>query len=413
MDSLTRRRFLVASGVAGAVALAAGATAHRLEDLFATAGDRDPDSRTLVLVTLYGGNDGLNTVVPYADPAYHDARPELAYAAEEVRRLDGEVGLNPALAGVHRLYGEGRLAVVRGVGYPKPDRSHFRSMDIWHTAEPERPASTGWVGRWLDHASGDPRLAVSFEPTLPPLLAGERSAGASVLVGERSAPRGLPESALAALAVAQAGESAARARAAACFADLRAVDQMIREVRDATVDEENDQEAETAPATATGGARTSLDAQLDLVAQCIEAGVTTRVFSVSLGGFDTHADERQLQEVLLGQLDRALTRFTERMARTDAGRKVVTAVYSEFGRRVRANGSDGTDHGTASNMLLLGSGVRGGLYGEPPSLTDLDRGDLKFTVDFRDVYATLLESVLDTDPAVVLHGWRGRMTGAL
>ncbi|MER7455949.1 DUF1501 domain-containing protein [Micromonospora sp. NPDC126480] len=413
MDILTRRRFLVASGVAGAAALAAGAAAYRLDDLLDTAGDRDSDARTLVLVTLYGGNDGLNTVVPFADPAYHDARPELAYAAEEVKRLDDEVGLNPALAGLHTLYGEGRLAVVRGVGYPKPDRSHFRSMDIWHTAEPGRPVTTGWVGRWLDRSGGDPRLAVSFEPALPPLLAGERAAGASVPVSGRTVPRGLPESALTALATAEPGESAARARAAACFADLRAVDQMIRDVRDATAGEESDEEAETVPATATGGARTSLDAQLDLVAQCIEAGVTTRVFSVSLGGFDTHADEKQLQEVLLGQLDRALTRFAARMARTDAGRRVVTAVYSEFGRRVRANGSDGTDHGTASNVLLLGAAVRGGLHGEAPSLTDLDRGDMKFTIDFRDVYATLLESVLNAEPESVLGDWRGRLAGVL
>ncbi|WP_416900402.1 DUF1501 domain-containing protein [Micromonospora echinospora] len=156
MDTVTRRRFLVAGGVVGASALAAGATAYRLDDLFATSGDRDPQARTLVLVTLYGGNDGLNTVVPYADPAYRDARPELAYTAEQVRRLDDEVGLNPALEGLHRLHGEGRLAVVRGVGYPKPDRSHFRSMDIWQTADPERPGTTGWLGRWLDRAGAIP-----------------------------------------------------------------------------------------------------------------------------------------------------------------------------------------------------------------------------------------------------------------
>ncbi|RKN40978.1 DUF1501 domain-containing protein [Micromonospora endolithica] len=413
MDTVTRRRFLVASGVVGATALAAGAAAYRLDDLLATAGDRDPDARTLVLVTLYGGNDGLNTVIPYADPAYRAARPELAYQGEQVKRLDDQVGLNPALTGLHRLHGEGQLAVVRGVGYPKPDRSHFRSMDIWHTADPERPGTTGWLGRWLDTAGGDPRLAVSFEPALPPLLAGERGAGASVPVTERKTGRGLPEPALAALAAAEAGESAARARAAACFADLRSVDEMVREVRDAAGADEQEAEGESAPATATGGARTPLDAQLDLVAQCVEAGVATRAFSVSLGGFDTHADEKQLQEVLLGQVDRAVTAFADRMARTEAGRKVVVAVYSEFGRRVRANASDGTDHGTASNVLLLGPGVRGGLYGEAPSLTDLDDGDLKFTTDFRDVYATLLEKVLDTDPGAVLAGWRGRLTGVL
>ncbi|WDZ87774.1 DUF1501 domain-containing protein [Micromonospora cathayae] len=412
MDTLTRRRFLVASGVVGATALAAGATAHRLDDLFATAGDRDPQARTLVLITLYGGNDGLNTVIPYADPAYHDARPELAYPEDAVRKLDDRVGLNPALAGLHRLHDAGRLAVVRGVGYPQPDRSHFRSMDIWHTAEPERPGTTGWLGRWLDRAGGDPRLAVSFEPALPPLLAGERSAGAAVPVTGRRTVRGLPESTLAGFAATAGEDTPARARAAACFADLRAVDAMVQGVRDDdAAGEEPDGEPE--PATATGGAGTPLDAQLDLVARCVEARVATRVFSVSLGGFDTHADEKRLQEVLLGQVDRAVSGFVDRMAGTEAGRQVVVVVYSEFGRRVRANGSDGTDHGTASDVLLLGSGVRGGRYGEPPSLTDLDGGDLRFTTDFRDVYATLLERVLDTDPGAVLGGWRGRLTGPL
>lgn len=230
---------------------------------------------------------------------------------------------------------------------------------------------------------------------------------------ERKAAKGLSAETLAALAAAQAGESAARSRAAACFADLRSVDEMIRQVRDAADPDTADPDGEQAPATATGGARTPLDAQLDLVAQCVEAGVSTRAFSVSLGGFDTHADEKQLQAVLLGQLDRALTGFADRMSRTEAGRKVVVAVYSEFGRRVRANASDGTDHGTASDVLLLGAGVRGGWHGAAPSLTDLDDGDLKFTTDFRDVYATLLERVLDTDPGPILADWRGRVDNLL
>ncbi|MFY1675011.1 DUF1501 domain-containing protein [Plantactinospora sp. WMMB334] len=415
MDILTRRRFLIASGVTGAGALAAGAGAYGLSDLLATAGDRDPQARTLVLVTLYGGNDGLNTVVPYADPAYQDARPELAYSAEEVKRLDERVGLNPALAGLHRLFGDGRLAIVRGVGYPTPDRSHFRSMDIWQTARPDRPEQTGWLGRWLDGVGGDPRLAVSFEPTLPPLLAGASSAGAAVPVAGRKARRPVGDPILARLAVPEPGEPAGQARAAACFADLRAVDAMITEVRDAAAaaEEADPGGDEQPPATATGGARSSLAAQLDLVAQCVEAGVSSRVFSVSLGGFDTHADEKQLQAVLLGQVDKALTGFVDRMAGTEAGRRVVVAVYSEFGRRVRANASDGTDHGTASDVFLLGAGVRGGLHGEPPSLTDLDDGDLRFTTDFRDVYAIMLERVLDTDPGKVLAGWKGRLTGVL
>ncbi|MGN9908492.1 DUF1501 domain-containing protein [Phytohabitans sp. LJ34] len=410
MDSLTRRRFLLASGVTGAAALAGGAAAYTLKDILATAGDRPAEARTLVLVTLYGGNDGLNTVVPYADPAYHDARPDLAYGAAEVLRVDGELGLNPALAGLHELWGAGCLAIVRGAGYPKPNRSHFQSMDIWQTGSPDRPGTTGWLGRWLDANGADPRLAVSFEPALPVLLAGERGAGAAVPVTRQLARKALADPVLAAFGQPQPGEPALRARATACFADLLAVDALVAGAREAAATEADD---DTEGATATGGATSPLAAQLDLVAQCVEAGVATRVFSVSLGGFDTHADEKQAQSILLGQVDKALTAFAGRMARTDAGRKVVVAVYSEFGRRVRANASDGTDHGTASDVFLLGAGVHGGLFGARPSLTDLDDGDLKYTTDFRDVYATLLERVLGTDPERVLGPWPGRLKGIL
>jgi uncharacterized protein (DUF1501 family) len=149
------------------------------------------------------------------------------------------------------------------------------------------------------------------------------------------------------------------------------------------------------------------------VARCVEAGVATRAYSVSLGGFDTHAQEKVQQEKLLGELDSALTAFTKRMAGTARGRQVVVVVYSEFGRRVKANASDGTDHGTASDVFLLGTPVKPGLYGEQPSLTDLDNGDLKVSTDFRDLYATLLAKVLDTDPGQILDGWRGRLDQVL
>jgi len=405
MDTITRRRFLTAGGVVAAGALAAGGTAYGLHEILATAGRRAP-GRILVLVTLYGGNDGLNTVIPYADPAYAAARPGLSYDEGAVLPLAGGFGLNPGLAGLHRLYGEDRLAIVRGVGYPKPDRSHFRSMDIWQTASPERPAGTGWLGRWLDSVGGDPRLAVSFEPVLPPLLAGATSAGATVPGGAVQLPPGVTTPILSGLGAAAAEESPARARAATCFADLVRVQDLMTGV--AGTDEEADEP--DAPATATGGQAPPLDQQLALVARCVEAGAATRVYSVSLGGFDLHADGKAAQEALLGKLDKALAAFAERMAGSAAGRDVVVAVYSEFGRRVRANASDGTDHGTASSLLLLGAGVRGGLYGEAPSLTDLDDGDLRHTVDFRDVYAMLLADVLGAEPERILDGWSGRLT---
>jgi uncharacterized protein (DUF1501 family) len=403
VDTLTRRRFLVASGVVGGTALAGGGiAAYSLRDLFDTAGERPDGAKTLVVVTLYGGNDGLATVIPYADPAYRAARPELAYGGDQVLRLDDALGLNPLLKGLKARFDAGQVAIVNGVGYPKPDRSHFRSMDIWQTADPDRPANTGWLGRWLDAAGGDPRYAVSFEPVLPPLLAGATAAGAAVPLTGLRLPNGVQPALLSTFGKATAGEPAMQARAARAFADLVRVDDMVREVNEAAAarDPDDDEPA----ATGTGG-RTALGTQLEMVAKCIEAKVATRVFSASLGGFDLHADEKATQEALLRRLDEALTGFLDRVK----GSEVVVLVYSEFGRRVRANGSDGTDHGTAGPVFVLGDGVKGALYGEQPSLTDLDKGDLKSTVDFRDVYATLLEDVLGTDANQVLAGWKGRL----
>jgi uncharacterized protein (DUF1501 family) len=407
MDTVTRRKFLIASGVAGGVALAGGATAFTLKDILDTASwdDRPADAKTLVIVTLYGGNDGLNTVIPYADAAYQSARPELAYKPEEVLKLDDQLGLNPALKGLKALYDQKKLAIVRGVGYPKPDRSHFRSMDIWQTAQPDRPGNTGWLGRWLDAVGGDPRHAVSFEPVLPPLLAGQTTAGAAVPLTGLKLPGGIKPAMLTGLGKPSEGEPALQARAARAFADLLEVDDMIRQVKDAAPEENADDDH---AATATGG-HTALDGQLDLVAQCIEAKVATRVFSVSLGGFDTHADEKTPQLGQLTRLDTALSAFAKRVA----SKGVVTAVYSEFGRRVRANASNGTDHGTAGPMFVLGDGVHGGMHGQQPSLTDLDQGDLKYHVDFRSVYAALLARVLQAEPAKILNGYNKQFDGLI
>jgi uncharacterized protein (DUF1501 family) len=406
MDTVTRRKFLIASGVTAGAALAAGAGAFTLKEILDTAGwqDKAPDSRTLVLLTLYGGNDGLNTVIPYADPAYQAARPALAYQPGEVLHLDAQLGLNPGLKGFAGLFGRKGLAIVRGVEYPKPDHSHFRSMDIWQTGSPAAPANTGWLGRWLDATGGDARHAVSFEPVLPVVLAGATTAGAVVPTGGRKTvvPAGLAKP--------QSGEPPLQARAARAYADLIECDAMIHNLPSPSASPDG---SDGAQATATGGPSAALAAQLDLVARCVEAGVATRAFSVSLGGFDLHAEEKDAQQRLLGQLDTAVTAFVNRMAKTENGRKVVVAVYSEFGRRVRANASDGTDHGTASDVFLLGTPVKGGLYGTQPSLTDLDNGDLKVSTDFRDVYAMLLADVLGTEPGKVLPGWKSQLSGVL
>ncbi|GAA4451785.1 DUF1501 domain-containing protein [Phytohabitans houttuyneae] len=407
MDALTRRRFLLASGVAGAGALATGSLALGFYELLHKSTGAPPEQAepTLVVVTLYGGNDGLNTVVPYADPAYHSARPELAYAPEQVLHLNDALGLNPAMPGMKRLWDEKRLAVVLGVGYPKPDRSHFRSMDIWQSASPAGPVSTGWIGRWLDGTKAPVEAAVSFEPVLPPLLVGRTRVGACVSYRGLSVPSWISPDVVTALGQGQAGEPPMQARAAAAYADLVSMEKVVREAGTVT-HTPGEGETPDLPATGTGG-DSALAAQLALVTRCVEAGVPTRVYSVSLGGFDTHAAERVGQEYLLKQLDGALTDFVTRMARTEAGKRVVVVVYSEFGRRVRANASDGTDHGTAGPVFVLGAGVAGGLYGEQPSLTDLDDGDLKATLDFREVFGTVLDSVLQADPAKYIDGYQG------
>jgi uncharacterized protein (DUF1501 family) len=410
MDALTRRRFLIASGVAGGGALAAGAGAIGFAELLSTAhkGSATMVERGLtkvVLVTLYGGNDGLNTVIPYADPAYHSARPEIAYRPESVLHLDDRLGLNPTLRGLKRLWDSKQLAIVLGVGYPKPDRSHFRSMDIWQCGSPTGPVNSGWVGRWLDGTRAPIEAAVSFEPVIPPLLVGRTRVGACVSYRGLKLPQWISAGVVAALGRGEPGEPPVQARAASAYTDLLSMDKVVREAEH-TQDQGDDAAQPDLPATGTGG-ENALAAQLALVARCVELGVPTQVYSVSYGGFDTHAAEREGQELLLRQLDSALTSFVTRLARTEAGRQVAVVVYSEFGRRVRANASDGTDHGTAGPVLLLGPRVIGGFYGEQPSLTDLDDGDLKATVDFRQVYSTVLTSILRADPARYLEGYAG------
>ncbi|MCD2196243.1 DUF1501 domain-containing protein [Actinomycetospora endophytica] len=405
VPALTRRRFLTATAVTGAAALAVvGATTVPWEDLFASAGDLDPNAGVLVVVTLYGGNDGLNTVVPASDPAYQKARPELAYRAQDVLDVGEGIGLNPAMTGLKGLWDSGEsLTIVRGVGYPEPDHSHFRSMAIWQTASPTSPNGAGWLGRWLDAVSdgsaADPLRALSTETVLPPLLVGADRAGSTVAPGTLDLPRGALGRAVAGFAAPDPTDDPWRAKAAASIGHLGT----LRAAVDPAIEG-----GTVKPAVAkTGGKGGDLGHQLDLIAGLVEARVPTRVYSASLGGFDTHADERGTQERLLGQLDAALTGFVQRLGGSDAGRQVTVLVYSEFGRRVQANASEGTDHGTASPVLLLGAGMRGGFTGQQPSLTDLYAGDLRAHVDFRDVYASLVDKVLGADPDRVVPGHPG------
>jgi uncharacterized protein (DUF1501 family) len=409
MTELNRRQFLIAGAGVGAAGLLGGVAAVSWPQL-RRASEHTPiadDAGILVIVTLYGGNDGLSTVIPYADNRYHDARPELAYAPSEVLPLDDELGLNPAMTGLAGLWGEQRLAVVRGVTYPKPDRSHFRSMDIWQTASPDEPVSTGWIGRWLDATGDDPLRAINVGAVLPVMAVGEKQT-ASALMGNSSPVSAPLEGVLSALGTDDPNDTSQMSAICSAYRATKTVGAAMAPVL-GTGDPTLSLDPNAGGLSLTGSpgqGENPLADRLAVVGKCVKAGVPTRVYMVALGGFDTHSDERGPQQQLLGLVDQALTPFLSDMSQDRYGRNVVTMVYSEFGRRVAANASQGTDHGTAGPVLLAGAPVKGGFYGEQPSLTDLDDGDLKGSVDFRDVYHELLVGTLAADPEPSVGGGR-------
>jgi uncharacterized protein (DUF1501 family) len=364
----------------------------------------------LVLVTLYGGNDGLNTVVPYADGAYHAARPTLGYSPGQVLDLGDGLGLNPQLKGFQSLWLAKQLAIVRGVGYPSPNLSHFASMDIWQTANPVDGSGAGWLGRWLDATGADPMRAISVGATLPPLLRGEKASATAVTAAQINLP-GAPafQSAFAALQAPGSDRPGLAGLVAAAGTDLLDVqaelDRLQPRVTPPTTGTATPAPGANRPVKRPGNG-TPLADQLDIVAALINAGAPTRLYQVSLASFDTHSDEKANHERLLGELDGAVARFLAAISASPAGRQAVLMTYSEFGRRLAENASGGTDHGAAAPLFVAGQPVKGGqFYGDEPALTALDsNGNLKYTVDFRSVYATVLDRIIGTDPAPILGG---------
>jgi uncharacterized protein (DUF1501 family) len=381
---ISRRRFLQGASALGA-ATALGACTKGRDDAARSAPTPAPArpgaDGTLVVVTLYGGNDALNTVAPIHDPAYPSLRAGLALDPATVHDIGEGFALHPALTRSKALWDDGRLAVVHGVGFGGLDRSHFHCMDVWQ-AGGEGDLSTGWIGRWLDVVGTDPLDAVAVGRNLPLLARGQRRSAAVVPAGPFDLP-GDPvlHDGLAALAAnddrSPLGDLVARTNA-----DLLSVA--------ATVSPVMADMADIADVDMVG-------ARLDTVATLIDAGIPARAYTVDLGGFDTHAAQPDTHGALLAELDAALGSFLERVA----SRPVTVLVYSEFGRRVAPNASDGTDHGGAGTVLLAGT-VRPGHHGEPPPLDRLADGDLVTTVDFRSVYGAVLEGVLGIEAADIL-----------
>ena len=375
---MNRRLFL-----AQAPALVAARGVPGLWKRAALAAGPASDASSLVVVELTGGNDGLNMVVPYRDDAYHRARPTLRIAPDKVLKLDDTLGLHPAMKDLHKLWDAGKLRVAMNVGYPRPSRSHTRAMEIWQAGETGPTPISGWLGRASD---GRPEC-------VPPCFVGSTTTPLAIR-GHEVAPMAVGN--LDAMKL-QAGARFIRA------ADLDDQASPAARVSTAMLAAKaiGDKLAAIGSVGPTGD-RDGLDSRLATIRSLIESDFGSRVYYTSLDGFDTHQGQEYTHQNLLRRLSEALARFQADLAERKLDDRVVVLVFSEFGRRVAENGSKGTDHGAAAPVLVLGSPVEGGLLGKAPDLADLDEGDIRHTLDFRHLYASVLGGWLRVDPASVL-----------
>jgi uncharacterized protein (DUF1501 family) len=381
------------------------------------------DSQILVVLQMAGGNDGLNTVVPFANDYYHKARPRIGLAADAVLKLSDSIGLHPGLAGFKALFDAGQLGVVQGVGYPNPNRSHFRSTDIWMTAsDSNRYEKYGWLGRYFDAncAGADPTVGVAVGRQMPLAFAGGNSKGVAVenpanyrfMSGERpmAGEKDTTDESYRRLNMMSSDSSeddsggSIGAIAGAAKPTGSPLDFIERTALDAQVSSDEIRAIAGKVENKATYPGSQLGNSLKLVAKLIGGGLPTRVFYVSQGGYDTHTNQTGTQERLFKDLGDSVKAFTDDLKLQGNMERVLVMTFSEFGRRVAENANQGTDHGAASSMFIIGNKVKAGLLGEYPSLApgDLFQGDLKFKVDFRSVYASVLEQWLQTKSEPVL-----------
>ncbi|HIK95205.1 MAG TPA: DUF1501 domain-containing protein [Planctomycetes bacterium] len=394
----TRRKFLAAAATTSSVLTFGGIAPAILRE---AAIANKSDGRILVVVEMAGGNDGLNTVVPHSDDQYREARPKLGIAKSQVLKIDDQLGFHPSMSGFADLLEAGHLAVVQGVGYPEPNRSHFESMDIWHSClRKDQNRTDGWLGRYLQQTGA----AESQDPA--GLHLGEDKQPFALMSRDVRVPtiRSLDEFRL-------AGNDSPQFR------------QAVKELADARRGDSNDllnfvQASTSSAITASerieaAGMKykpsqeypqNALAQKLQTVAKLISAGLKTSVYYVQIGGFDTHSQQPNAHSVLLRYVSDSVSTFVNDLHAHGHADRVLCMCFSEFGRRVKENASAGTDHGTAGPVFLAGTQVKPGLIGNHPSLSDLKDGDLQYHTDFRQVYATVLERWLKADSELVLKG---------
>jgi len=387
---MERRQFIQTSGLASAAVMI---------PRFLKAQENKVVSNTnkiLIVIQLTGGNDGLNTVVPFENDLYYNARPQISIKKNEVLKLNNELGLNPNMQGFKNLFDDGKLCLINNVGYPEPDRSHFRSMDIWQTASNSNEyKTTGWLGRYLDEQCNNcekPTQVLEIDDTLSLALKGKNVKGLAMKDPKRLYSTTLDP-----------------------FVNQLSRQHIIGDHEHNNAEYLYKTLAETVSSasyiyqtskiykSAVTYPNHQFGKSMKTIAELITSGVNTNVYYVSLGSFDTHFNQQKRQADLLQQLSETIKIFTDDLKISGKQDDVMMMTFSEFGRRVNENASLGTDHGTANQIFLIGNNLKKkGIYNEAPNLADLDEGDLKFSVDFKNVYSTILKKWLNTDDQIVL-----------
>ena len=387
---MERRKFLKNSALASTALM----VPSFLKGYVNNNGSRSRSGKILVVVQLSGGNDGLNTVIPYGNDVYYKSRPTLAIPKQKVIKLNDELGWNPNLAALRSVYDQGQMSILNSVGYPNPDRSHFRSMDIWHTASDSSEfLSSGWIGRYLDnHCNGCdiPHYALEMDDTLTLALKGIQKSGFALGNIDRLKKTN-DNKFLKAIAQKPHEEGDNIAYLYKTMIDTQSSANYLHKKSKVHKSKVNYPKNRFAK-------------DLKQVSELITADTDTRIYYVTLSGFDTHASQLNKQGNLLKQYAEAMAAFIKDLKQNNLLDDTLIMTFSEFGRRVKQNGSRGTDHGTANNVFLMGGNLRKkGFYNEAPDLVNLDKGDLKFQIDFRDIYANILEDWLGTKTSGILN----------
>jgi len=352
--------------------------------------------KRLVIIQLSGGNDGLNTVVPFRNDIYYRERPQIAIQKNKVLQLNDELGFHPAMEGLKSLYDDGLMGIINSVGYPNPDRSHFRSMDIWHTgSNADENWTTGWLGRYLDNACNECKLpyqAIEVDDSLSLVMKGAQSKGMAM-----SAPDKLMRNIKGTYAENLAEMHGDKAH------DDHQLGYLYKTMVETVNSADYISEKISAYRSKAEYPQNPFSKNLKTIAELIGSGMETSVYYASMTGFDTHARQINTQERLLSVYSDAVTVFVQDLKAQGQLDNTVILTFSEFGRRVGQNASGGTDHGTANNLFVMGGTTQAGFFNDAPDLTDLDNGDLKYQIDFRRVYAALLDNWLGVSSKQVLQ----------